>query len=138
MIKKRLDTAKSEADFLTEEVLSKPAIEVASSRILKRLLERSVHVIVEAILDSCRHIVSVKGWGPAETYKDYLRLVAEHSITSHDFAEAFTKYIEWRNVLVHRYLETNYKKLYTDAQDLDSLAKQFERHVIRFLKQEFK
>lgn len=138
VIKKRLDTVKSEADFLVEEVLSKPAIEVASSRILKRLLERSVHVIAEAILDVCRHIVSVKGWGPAETYKDYLRLAAEHSITSHDFTQTFIKYIEWRNVLAHRYLEINYQKLYTDAQDLTSLAKQFERHVIQFLKQELK
>lgn len=138
VIKKRLDTVKSEADFLIEEVLSKPANEVASSQILKRLLERSVHIIAEAILDVCRHTVSSKGWGPAETYKDYLRLVAEHRMTPRNFAEEFTKYIEWRNVLVHRYLEINYQKLYRDAQHLAPLAKQFERHVIEFLKKELK
>jgi uncharacterized protein YutE (UPF0331/DUF86 family)/predicted nucleotidyltransferase len=135
VIKKRLDTVKSEASFLKEEVLCKPANEVASSQILKRLLERSVHIIAEAILDVCRHTVSSKGWGPAETYKDYIELVAEHSMTPRGFAEKFKKFIEWRNVLFHRYLEINYQKLYRDAQDLTTLASQFERHVIEFLRQ---
>ena len=133
LVKKRIDVLKEEASFLSEEVLAKPLEEVVSSGALRRLLERSVHVMTEAILDTCRHLVSAKGWGPVETYKDYAGQMAEHGVLSRDMVERFKKHVDWRNVLVHRYLKIDHEKLYKDAGELVSLSKEFEISISRFL-----
>ncbi|MFQ6086359.1 MAG: HepT-like ribonuclease domain-containing protein [Candidatus Bathyarchaeia archaeon] len=136
LLKRRLDIMRDEASFLKGEVLSKSLEEVSSSRVMKRLLERSVHVIVEAMLDACRHVVSAKGWGPAETYGEYLDLMRERNALSRDVAASMRRYVAWRNILAHRYIDVDHGRLYRDAKDLAVLAKEFERQIARFLERE--
>jgi len=72
VVKTRMDFMKSEIEFLKEYVLSKSVNDVKSSPILSRLLERGCQFIIEAIIDICRHIASVKWWKTDGTAKDYI------------------------------------------------------------------
>ena len=133
IVKKRIDYAFKAAEILNE-ILTKPLGEITSSTILKLAFERLVHIIVESILDVARHIVSVKGWGPAETYRDYIEILHKQGIIPSELAEELYKFIAWRNILVHRYIEVDYSKLYVDSKKLASIVREFEKQIIKLKK----
>ncbi|RLE57227.1 MAG: hypothetical protein DRJ40_02630 [Thermoprotei archaeon] len=130
IVKKRMDYAFKATEILNE-ILTKPLEEITSSTILKLAFERLVHTIVESILDTARHIVSVKGWGPAETYRDYIEILHKQGIISPELAQELYKFITWRNILVHRYIEINYSKLYEDSKKLTTIVREFEKQIIK-------
>ena len=129
MVKERMDYAHKSIEALNE-ILAKPLGEVLSSTIHRLAFERLVHTIVESILDVARHIVSVKGWGPAETYRDYVEILHKQGVIPLELAEELYKFIAWRNILV-RYVEVDHSKLYEDSKKLASIVREFERQVIR-------
>lgn len=135
IVKKRIDYAFKAIEILNE-ILTKPLEEITSSTILKLAFERLVHIIVESILDAARHIVSVKGWGPAETYRDYIEILYKQGIISLELAEELYKFITWKNILVHRYIEINYSKLYEDSKKLADIIRRFEKEVIKLKEKE--
>ncbi len=139
IVKRRLDFVRSETSFLKEHVLNKSLEEVKSSPILSRVLERSYQLIVEALINVARHIVSAMGWGPCFTaseyiYSEYIYRLAQHSVIPKELADEIAKRIRLRNIIVHRYLEVDYDELYNDAHRLVEIAKSFEKHVVEFIK----
>ena len=130
IVKKRIDYAFKATETLNE-ILAKPLEEITSSTILKLAFERLVHTIVESILDVARHIVSVKGWGPAETYRDYIEILYKQGILPSELAQELYKFTTWRNILVHRYIEIDYSKLYEDSKKLADIVRKFEKQIIK-------
>lgn len=43
------------------------------------------------------------------------------------------KLVAWRNVVVHRYLGMDYRRLYEDSKRLGNIVKEFERQVISYI-----
>ncbi len=129
LIKRRLDTAYESLEILHSEILPKSLSEVVSSNILRLAFERAVHTAVETILDVCRHIVSVRGWGPAETYRDFVKILGEKGVLNPHLAEKLDRFVSWRNILVHRYLEVNYAKLYEDSKKLGDVIREFKDSI---------
>jgi uncharacterized protein YutE (UPF0331/DUF86 family) len=91
-------------------------------------------VTIEAILDVCRHIVSTKGWGPVAAYIDFVKLMAERNVITRRLAEKLEKFVRWRNIIVHRYLEIDYEELYEDSSKLESIVSEFEKQIANYLK----
>ena len=114
-----------------DEILSKPLEEIASSTILRLAFERLVHIIVESILAVARHVISVRGWGPAETYRDYVEILHKQGIISSDLAEELFKFIAWRDILLHKYVEIDHSKLYEDSKKLADILREFEKQIIK-------
>ncbi len=134
LLKRRFDFIRSEIRFLQEHVLCKTLEEVKSSPILTRVLERSYQLIVEAMIYIARHIVSVMGWGPCFSASEYIDKLSQHGAIPRELAENITKRIKLRNIIVHRYLEVDYDMLYRDTYKLIELAREFEKHIVEFLK----
>ena len=134
IIKRRMDFIKSETAFLKENILDKSIEEVKKSPILKRLIERSFHLILEAILDICRHIVSSMGWGPALSYSEFVELCHEHNVIDKKLKEEIIREIRLRNIIIHRYLEIDYRKLYEESEKLEGIVKEFERQILSFIR----
>ncbi|MEM0481364.1 MAG: HepT-like ribonuclease domain-containing protein [Nitrososphaerota archaeon] len=134
VVMSRMGFAKDEVGFLDEHVLSKGLVEVSRSPVLRRLLERGCQLIVEALTDVCRHIASAKGWGPALSYADYMRLCTEHGVISPELGNELAKAITLRNIIVHRYLEVDYAKLYEEAERLKQIVQKFEAQVRDYIK----
>jgi len=137
-VKARIDFIKSEAEFLEEYVLSKGVAEVGSSPVLKRLLERGYQLIVEALIDVCRHIASAKGWRTAGTAKDYVLECARHGVIQATLAEELTRHTALRNVIVHRYLAIDYEGLYEETKRLLKHVPEFEKCIREFIRKELK
>ncbi len=125
LLKLRIFEALERIATLREEVLSKPKEQVIASRVYKGLMERCVHIIIEAMLDVCRHIVSAKKLGIPETYGDLVRLLREGGILLPDLAERIEDLVMLRNVLVHRYIIISHEKLYEESKALIRVIEEF-------------
>jgi len=67
----------------------------------KRAVERSLQILVEIVIDVCQRILSLLGQTPATAGKSALeRIVALGILRQHD---AYTKMVQFRNFIVHRY-----------------------------------
>lgn len=136
VLKRRADFIRSEVSFLEEYVLSKSSSDVCSSPVLKRLLERSYQLIVESFIDICRHIVSAKSWGPSFTARGFVEKCREHGVIDSEISHRIIESLKLRNIIVHRYIEVDYDRLYAEAKRLVELARDFERRLTEFLKRE--
>ncbi|MBE0516363.1 MAG: DUF86 domain-containing protein [Methanophagales archaeon] len=121
---------------LEEEILNKPVEMVIKSRLHRIAMERCVHVVIEAMLDICRHIVSVKKLGLPTTYKDLVKLVADNDLIPQSMASQMEEYVVLRNILVHRYLQLDYEALYQEAGKLVATVKTFVEHINSLVMQE--
>jgi len=136
VLKRRMDFIRSETEFLEEYVLSKDPAEVAESPVYRRLLERSYQLIVEAMVDVCRHVVSAKGWSPAYSSREYVEECARRGVVSRDLGQEIVRAIGLRNIIIHRYLEVDYSRLYREAVKLAALAREFEKQLVQFIRRE--
>ncbi|RLE57935.1 MAG: hypothetical protein DRJ40_01645 [Thermoprotei archaeon] len=84
--------------------------------------------------DSCRHIVSARGWGPDFSAKDFVELAVKHGVVSSELAREIIMAIRLGSIIVYRYLGINYEELYRGVQKLTTLARDFEREVVSFLR----
>jgi uncharacterized protein YutE (UPF0331/DUF86 family) len=62
----------------------------------------------EAALDMAQRVISLQGWGIAETSKDLFTLLQRHSVISAAVAKTLTNMVGFRNLAVHDYEELNY------------------------------
>lgn len=118
LINRRIVALKEEVRYLKTRLLTKPLDNIIGNDDLRRAFERSVEISVEAMLDVCKHVVAALGLGVAETYSDYVRNLLAKDIMPHELGESLLKLVRWRNIIVHRYLEIDYTKLYKDASSL--------------------
>ena len=136
VVKARMDFIKSEAEFLEGYVLSKSITEVVSSPVLTRLLERGYQLIVEALINICRHIASAKSWRTAGAAKDYILECARHNVMQRSLAEELIRHVALRNIIIHRYLTIDYEKLHKEALKLLKHVNEFEKYLREFIRKE--
>lgn len=115
----RLQKAREEAAFLKARILGVGDVAVADE-VLRRAMARSVHEAIESILDACRHVVSAKALGAAETYADFSRILAARGLMKQELSQRIEELAKLRNVLVHPYAEVDYAKLYGEVEQLVS------------------
>ena len=111
----RTEEIRKNTEFIKSEILSKKIEDLNYKDILA--LERAMHKIIEAMLDTCRHLISVYSLGLAESYDEYPQKIAEANKMSKNLAECITRLAGLRNILVNRYLEINNEILYQTAKE---------------------
>ena len=130
----RIQKAREEASYLRRKILPRGPVTVSKDETLRRAMARSTHEMLEAILDTCRHVVSAEALGPAETYADFPRLLGEHGLMPTALARKIEELARLRNVLVHRYIEVDYPKLFDEATDMvEKVMPEFEEWVLELL-----
>lgn len=70
---------------------------------LKRAIERSLQVAVEACLDMGRHIIAEKGLRFPEDNKDVFQSLAEEGLVPTTLLPRLLKMAQFRNLIVHNY-----------------------------------
>jgi len=114
VIASRVEEVRRNTAFLKEEILARSVEELTYKDVLA--LERAVHRVVEAMLDICRHLVAVHSLGLVESYGEYPRRLAEAGIMPRELAEELAKFAGLRNILVHRYLDVDLRRLHEAAR----------------------
>jgi uncharacterized protein YutE (UPF0331/DUF86 family) len=87
----------------------------------------------EAALDMAQRVISMQGWGIAETSKDLFTLLQRSSVIDATMAKTLTNMVGFRNLAVHDYEELNYDIVESiinkDCNDLlsfsEKMVKQF-------------
>lgn len=62
---------------------------------------------IEAGVDVAQHVCASTGWGPPRDNGDAIRLLGAHGVMSADLADRLRRAVEFRNVLVHDYVEVD-------------------------------
>ena len=132
----RLRKATEESAYLREEILMKGAEAVVTDGTLRRAMARSVHELIEMMFDTCRHLVSVKALGVAETYVDFPRLLSRHNLMPLSLAEALEETARLRDLLVHECVELDHHRLFGRAHEIvEYMTPKFEEWVLGLLRQ---
>jgi uncharacterized protein YutE (UPF0331/DUF86 family)/predicted nucleotidyltransferase len=120
----RVEEIRRNAGFIRNEILSKRVEDLNYKDALA--LERAMHRVVEAMLDICRHMVSVYSLGLAESYGEYPEKLAKARKMPKGLSEDVTKLTGLRNILVHCYLEVRVDLLYKTAEEtVERIAGEF-------------
>jgi uncharacterized protein YutE (UPF0331/DUF86 family) len=127
VIIERLTLLRDNVDYLKAEGVETRDFQTYSSNVrLKKAVERSLHVAVEACLDIARHLIAREGFRFPQDYQDAFRILAEEHIVSRSLLPSLIELARFRNLIVHDYAKIDDAKVYqilkTRLGDFDAFA----------------
>ena len=115
-------------DYLTEirALAALPREKFIREPSFHHLAERYLHLACEAVLDMANHVISEEGYRQPGTNEESITVLEEEGILSPELAERLRRWMGFRNVLVHLYLEIDHGRVYDamteDLGDLEEFA----------------
>jgi uncharacterized protein YutE (UPF0331/DUF86 family) len=76
-----------------------------NDKIIRRYVERTLQMAIEACLDIANHIISYEGLREPLNNKDTFQVLLEQRIISEELAESLKKMAQFRNLIVHDYFK---------------------------------
>lgn len=76
----------------------------SADKVIRRYVERTLHMAIEACLDMTNHIISYEGLREPRTNRDSFDILREHGLLEADLSEKLKKMAQFRNVIVHDYI----------------------------------
>lgn len=99
----------------------------------QRIVERTLHIMIELCVDIANHIISDCDLRPPTSYADTFSVLMEGKIINKSLSERLQKMAKFRNILVHRYEEIEpeivISILRKDLKDFDL----FKKAILNFL-----
>jgi len=86
--------------------------ELKENKVLRRYIERTLHLAVEACLDIGSHIIADLKLRDPEDYKDVMVVLCEAGYLPQDKLGSFKRMAQFRNVIVHDYVRIDPEILY--------------------------
>lgn len=74
------------------------------------IAERLLQLIVDTMIDVNQHFIKEQHLPVTEDYQSTFRVLAEHTILPHEFAEKLAPVVGLRNIVVHRYEQLDKKQ----------------------------
>jgi len=62
-----------------------------------------LQVAIEAMLDTCAHIISREGWGLPKSYLETIELAVQNDLIPREMASEYKNMARFRNRVVHLY-----------------------------------
>lgn len=100
------------------------------------IAERNLEVSIEAMLDVGNHIIASLGLGKPEDYYDIFKLLGEKGVINKEFAIKIAPLAGLRNVIVHDYLEIDYKLFLQNIKDHLFDFELFSKEILLFTKKQ--
>ena len=89
----------------------------------QRIVERTLHLTIEACMDIADHIVADRRLRVPETGGETFEILAEADILPRDLGAELARMVGFRNILVHDYARLDpaivLRVLHTDLQDVE-------------------
>lgn len=108
-----------------EEFVREPA--------LHHLAERYLHLACESVLDIAHHLIGDQGYRFPGSYKDAIDVLLQEGILDDALADRLKRWMGFRNLLVHLYLEIDHGRAYDaiveDLGDFDAFAARMGRFL---------
>jgi len=113
VILERLLVLRDEVAYLKKERSAVASFyDYQENRRLRKAVERSLQVAVEACLDIGRRIISREGFRYPETNQDVFRVLAEEGVVSNDLLPTLLDMAGFRNLVVHDYARIDDASVY--------------------------
>ena len=110
-----------------EEMREKSLKDLKSDKVIRRYVERTLHMAAEACLDIANHIISYEGSREPIDNKDSFEVLMEEKVIKPELTEKLKKMAQFRNVVVHDYIrvqpEIIYAILHKNISDIVAYAK---------------
>lgn len=88
---------------------------------LRAIAERNLEVAAQCCIDICNRIISIEQFEkPRDSFEAIMRM-GEMGVMPLAFAQQFAPLSGFRNILVHSYLEIDWKEVYANMQNTSSL-----------------
>ena len=82
-------------------------------KILRRFIERTLHMAIETCLDISNHIISYESYREPKNNQDIFQVLIENEIIDTKKGEELKKMAQFRNVIVHDYIRVNPEIVYS-------------------------
>ncbi|HEY3568148.1 MAG TPA: DUF86 domain-containing protein [Thermoanaerobaculia bacterium] len=93
---------------------------------LHHLAERYLHLACESVLDIAQHVIADRGYPQASSYRNAVEVLGEEGLIDDDLSERLQRWMGFRNILVHLYLEIDHGRVYDaiqeDLKDFETFA----------------
>ena len=100
---------------------------------LRRFIERTLHIAIEAAIDIAQHIIADEGWREADSYRDTFKVLHEHGIISDELLTKLVKMAAFRNLLVHYYEKIDDTIVFGVLRKCPEDFNEFSRQIVAFL-----
>ena len=98
---------------------------------LHHLAERYLHLACEAVLDVALHVIADQGYTQATSYRNAVEVLGEEGMIDSDLSERLKRWMGFRNILVHLYLQIDHGRVFDaiqeDLGDLEEFAARMAR-----------
>jgi uncharacterized protein YutE (UPF0331/DUF86 family) len=84
---------------------------------LHHLAERYLHLACEAVLDISQHVIADQGYTQATSYRNAVEVLQGEGMIDRDLSKRLKRWMGFRNVLVHLYLEIDHGRVYDAIQE---------------------
>ncbi len=137
IILERLAFLRNEVEYLKRERNGLRSFEEYTGDVrLKRAMERSLQVSVEACLDIGRRIIAMKSFRYPEDNRDVFRVLYEYGVVPAELLPALIDMARFRNLVVHDYARIDDAQVYAILKkkltDLDA----YVRAIMLYLEQD--
>ncbi|MGY5871890.1 MAG: DUF86 domain-containing protein [Candidatus Thorarchaeota archaeon] len=99
-----------------------------------RSTAKAIETIVQSIIDISSHIVAQNHWGVTDTYRNTIALLATHQVISEDLSANLQQVVAMRNILVHQYLDVDFRIVWESLEELVEDAPTYIRAIKSYLK----
>jgi uncharacterized protein YutE (UPF0331/DUF86 family) len=100
---------------------------------LHHLAERYLHLACEAVLDIAQHVIADRGYPQASSYRNAIEVLEEEGLIDEGLSERLQRWMGFRNILVHLYLEIDHSRVYDAIREDLGDFEAFAAIMIRFL-----
>lgn len=113
VVLERLKLLRNEVDYLrVEKEALRSFREYAGNTRLRKAVERSLHIAVEACLDIGRRLIALEGFRYPENNQDIFRVLVEEGVVSADLLPTLREMARFRNLIVHDYARIDDARVY--------------------------
>ncbi|PIQ69990.1 DUF86 domain-containing protein [Candidatus Shapirobacteria bacterium CG03_land_8_20_14_0_80_40_19] len=96
-------------------------------------VERYFQLAIEAVIDIANLLNSEYRFRPAKDAKESILILGEKEVLPKEFAKEFSGVAGFRNILVHDYLDIDYKKVVDDLNNHLGDFEKFAKAVAKYL-----
>ena len=81
------------------------------------IIERSLQIIGQSILDLGNHIIAENEWDKPQSYKDIITILKTKKVINTKYSDVLAGLISLRNILVHDYVSVDVDIIYHETID---------------------
>ena len=135
VVERRLAKILEEVEFL-KSIRKQQLKEFLDDGKSLRSTAKAIETIVQSIIDISSHIVAQSHWGVTDTYRTTIALLATNRVIPEELSSNLQQIIAMRNILVHQYLDVDFRIVWESLDELVEDAPKFIRAIRTFVDNE--